>query len=138
MSAPTPVSALVHSSTLVTAGVYVLIRWGPIAPGLSIVLGGARAVTFFWGGARALLSYDLKRIIAISTLSHLGLMCGTLFRGIPTLAFFHLLSHALFKSNRFLVAGMFITKFGHTQDIRLIGSAFSRSPLARGCLLLCL
>ena len=80
-------------------------------------------LTFVLGAIRAASSYDLKRIVAISTLSHLGLMGYALFTGCPRLRLFHLLRHALFKSNRFLAAGILISRFRHTQDIRLMGSA---------------
>lgn len=136
MSAPTPVSALVHSSTLVTAGVYLLIRWSPLAPRYWLV--GLSAATFFWGAVGALLSYDLKRVIAISTLSHLGVITLILFRGYPSLAYFHLLRHALFKSNRFLAGGALILGFKHTQDIRYMGQGWGSIALTKSALLVCL
>ena len=136
MSAPTPVSALVHSSTLVTAGIYLLIRWGGLAP-TNYALVGLRVVTFFWGALSALLSFDIKRIIAISTLSHLGVIGVALFSGQPGLRFFHLLVHALFKSNRFLCAGALIQAYKHSQDIRVMGGANNR-PIVKYCLVVCL
>ena len=136
MSAPTPVSALVHSSTLVTAGIYLLIRWGGLAPTNQILV-GLRVATFIWGAARALLSFDIKRIIAMSTLSHLGVMGVALFSGQPGLGFYHLLVHALFKSNRFLCAGILIQAYKHTQDIRFMGGGGNR-PVAKFRLVLCL
>ncbi len=124
MAAPTPVSALVHSSTLVTAGAYLLfrfervelltIRWVILIP----------LATMFFATLRALVRYDLKRIVAISTLSHIGLIRWAVLAGYERFAFFHLVRHALFKSLLFLCAGIIIRRVGHRQDIRLIGGVF--------------
>ena len=130
MSAPTPVSALVHSSTLVTAGLYIAIRLGPGLLTWSFVWLGVGLCTFLLGGASAMLSYDIKRIVAIRTLSHLGLMAATLSAGYSSTTFFHLLVHALFKSNAFLSAGNLITSAKHTQDLRLMGAPFVFAPLS--------
>ena len=77
-----------------------------------------------------MLSYDIKRIVAIRTLSHLGLMAATLSAGYSRTTFFHLLVHALFKSNAFLSAGNLITSAKHTQDLRLMGAPFVLAPLS--------
>lgn len=120
MAAPTPVSALVHSSTLVTAGVYLLIRFYPVISSV-----WARQVLFFVGSLTMIISRvgalyetDLKKIIALSTLRQLGLIIIALAAGFCILAFFHLLTHALFKACLFLCAGGVIHLYGGSQDIR--------------------
>nr|ARH56134.1 NADH dehydrogenase subunit 5 [Pseudunio marocanus] len=121
MAAPTPVSALVHSSTLVTAGVYLLFRFYPMLSsidGLLGVLSKIGCLTVLAGGVGACIEADIKKLIALSTLSHLGVMVYALGSGHPSLAMFHLLVHALFKSLLFLCAGYFIHIGGSCQDIR--------------------
>nr|YP_054538.1 NADH dehydrogenase subunit 5 [Thermobia domestica]AAT69287.1 NADH dehydrogenase subunit 5 [Thermobia domestica] len=136
MAAPTPVSALVHSSTLVTAGVYLLIRFSDVL--LSVYAGDVllllSGLTMFMAGIGANYEYDLKKIIALSTLSQLGLMMMILSMGFPVLAFFHLLTHALFKALLFLCAGAIIHGVGDTQDIRSMGALVSQMPLTLSCL----
>nr|YP_009992939.1 NADH dehydrogenase subunit 5 [Felderimyia fuscipennis]QNO34149.1 NADH dehydrogenase subunit 5 [Felderimyia fuscipennis] len=135
MAAPTPVSALVHSSTLVTAGVYLLIRfnmllvdslWGQF---LLLISG----LTMFMAGLGANFEFDLKKIIALSTLSQLGLMMSILSMGFYKLAFFHLLTHALFKALLFMCAGAIIHNMSNSQDIRLMGGLGVYMPLTSGC-----
>jgi len=122
IAAPTPVSALVHSSTLVTAGVYLLIRFSPsFGYWLNIFLLLVSGLTIFMAGLGANFEFDLKRIIALSTLRQLGLMIITISIGLPGLAFFHLLTHALFKALLFMCAGGVIHSMGDSQDIRFIG-----------------
>lgn len=120
IAAPTPVSALVHSSTLVTAGVYLLIRFRTVLNinNYLFVLG---RLTMFISGLGANFEMDLKKIIALSTLRQLGVMIIILSLGCYELAFFHLLSHALFKSLLFLCAGVYIHRIGDIQDIRFLG-----------------
>jgi len=99
MAAPTPVSALVHSSTLVTAGVYLLVRFSPsFSYWLNIILLLVSGLTMFMASLGANFEFDLKRIIALSTLRQLGLIIITISIGLPSLTFFHLLTHALFKA----------------------------------------
>ena len=136
MAAPTPVSALVHSSTLVTAGVYLLIRFREVvnniyAGKLLLLLSG---LTIFMAGVGANYEYDLKKIIALSTLSQLGLIMMILSMGYATLAYFHLLAHALFKALLFLCAGAIIHGIGDIQDIRCIGRLVGQMPLTLSCL----
>nr|YP_009443867.1 NADH dehydrogenase subunit 5 [Amphigerontia montivaga]ATU07088.1 NADH dehydrogenase subunit 5 [Amphigerontia montivaga] len=131
MAAPTPVSALVHSSTLVTAGVYLLIRFDYVLHYklLHNFLLVISVLTMFMSGVGAIFEYDLKKIIALSTLSQLGLMISTLCLGMTTFAFFHLLTHALFKSLLFMCAGYIIHGMKDSQDIRFMGSLIKQSPL---------
>nr|APT41577.1 NADH dehydrogenase subunit 5 [Psathyromyia aragaoi] len=130
MAAPTPVSALVHSSTLVTAGVYLLIRFSslllklPISNFLLLI----SCLTMFMAGLGANYEFDLKKIIALSTLSQLGLMMSILAFGYMKLAFFHLLTHALFKALLFMCAGSIIHNMLNNQDIRFMGGLGNLMP----------
>nr|UBU97888.1 NADH dehydrogenase subunit 5 [Myrmecophilus kubotai] len=137
MAAPTPVSALVHSSTLVTAGVYLLIRFSSLVTffnlnGILLLIGG---LTTLLAGVNASVEFDLKSIIALSTLSQLGLMMGILSMGCSSLAFFHLLSHALFKALLFMCAGSIIHNMMGCQDIRKMGGLILFMPLTVMCFL---
>nr|YP_009121679.1 NADH dehydrogenase subunit 5 [Hylaeus dilatatus]AJG02946.1 NADH dehydrogenase subunit 5 [Hylaeus dilatatus]ALO64654.1 NADH dehydrogenase subunit 5 [Hylaeus dilatatus] len=120
MTAPTPVSSLVHSSTLVTAGVYLLIRFNNFINymNLNIYLLYLFILTMFMSGIMANFEFDLKKIIALSTLSQLSFMMMVLMINMNELAFFHLIIHALFKSLMFLCAGDFIHFMNGDQDIR--------------------
>nr|YP_009864985.1 NADH dehydrogenase subunit 5 [Daldorfia horrida]QKE42623.1 NADH dehydrogenase subunit 5 [Daldorfia horrida] len=131
MAAPTPVSALVHSSTLVTAGVYLMIRFSSALEGSMIQkwLLFISCLTMFMAGLGANFEYDLKKIIALSTLSQLGVMISILSLGYSDLAFFHLLSHALFKALLFMCAGVVIHSVGDYQDIRCMGGLVNYMPL---------
>nr|YP_011017066.1 NADH dehydrogenase subunit 5 [Saldoida armata]WQB61744.1 NADH dehydrogenase subunit 5 [Saldoida armata] len=134
MAAPTPVSALVHSSTLVTAGVYLLIRFFNLFVffdcSLFVFVG---LMTMFMSGVGALFECDLKKIIALSTLSQLGLMVSVLFMGYSMLSFFHLLTHAFFKALLFLCSGLIIHVMGDSQDIRYMGGAVVSLPITCTC-----
>nr|BBM67997.1 NADH dehydrogenase subunit 5 [Penaeus semisulcatus] len=136
MAAPTPVSALVHSSTLVTAGVYLLIRFSPALEGLlcQSVLLLLSSLTMFMAGLGANFEYDLKKIIALSTLSQLGVMMSILSLGYADLAFFHLLAHALFKALLFMCAGAVIHSVKDYQDIRMMGGLVYHMPLTGMCM----
>jgi NADH-ubiquinone oxidoreductase chain 5 len=136
MAAPTPVSALVHSSTLVTAGVYLLIRFRPAIEGTCInkwllLIAG---LTIFIAGLGANFEFDLKKIIALSTLRQLGLIIRILALGFYKLAYFHLLTHALFKALLFICAGAVIHNIKDSQDIRNIGSLITQIPYTTACL----
>nr|AUT77307.1 NADH dehydrogenase subunit 5 [Polyrhachis dives] len=123
MAAPTPVSALVHSSTLVTAGVYLLIRFNKFMYmyEMNKILLYISVLTMFMAGLMANFEIDLKKIIALSTLSQLGLMMMILSMGMKFLAFYHLLTHAVFKSLLFMCAGIMIHLMNSNQDIRTYG-----------------
>nr|YP_010263914.1 NADH dehydrogenase subunit 5 [Erebus caprimulgus]UIF93679.1 NADH dehydrogenase subunit 5 [Erebus caprimulgus]UNP49236.1 NADH dehydrogenase subunit 5 [Erebus caprimulgus] len=136
MAAPTPVSALVHSSTLVTAGVYLLIRFNMLLIDtlflkILLLLSG---LTMFMAGISANYEFDLKKIIALSTLSQLGLMMSILSMGLPDLAFFHLLTHAMFKALLFMCAGVIIHMMSDMQDIRFMGGISFYIPLTSLCM----
>nr|AIW65043.1 NADH dehydrogenase subunit 5 [Notonectidae sp. MT-2014] len=134
MAAPTPVSALVHSSTLVTAGVYLLIRFNYLISMFDCYyLLIISLLTMFMSGLGANFEYDLKKIIALSTLSQLGLMMSILFLGFPLLTFFHLLTHAFFKALLFLCAGLIIHCMSDSQDIRYMGGIINYLPFTCIC-----
>lgn len=139
IAAPTPVSALVHSSTLVTAGVYLILRFFPLFQFrfIKTVLLFRAALTIIMSRLGALYETDLKKIIALSTLSQLGLIIIALSIEIYLLAFFHLLTHALFKASLFLCAGSIIHLYGGRQDIRNLSAVVTYIPLTTTCLLVC-
>nr|YP_010287475.1 NADH dehydrogenase subunit 5 [Hydatocapnia marginata]UKT61806.1 NADH dehydrogenase subunit 5 [Hydatocapnia marginata] len=136
MAAPTPVSALVHSSTLVTAGVYLLIRFNLMLVDTMFfkMLLLISSLTMFMAGISANYEYDLKKIIALSTLSQLGLMMSILSMGMPMLAFFHLLTHAMFKALLFMCAGVVIHMMNDMQDIRFMGGISLYIPMTCLCM----
>ena len=127
IAAPTPISALVHSSTLVTAGLYLIMRFSFIIyyfSNLTVLLLVLSIFTSFYAGINSIFETDMKKLIALSTLSHLGFIgisfsCGLLF-----LSFFHLLVHALFKSVLFISIGDIMTNLFHSQDIRFLSSGY--------------
>nr|ARI50077.1 NADH dehydrogenase subunit 5 [Tectus virgatus] len=137
MAAPTPVSALVHSSTLVTAGVFLLIRFFPFLntfTGFKVGLLFLSVLTLLMAGIGANYEYDLKKVIALSTLSQLGVMMMSLGLGMPFLALFHLYTHALFKAMLFLCAGAIIHNNNNSQDLRQLGNLWNQMPLTISCL----
>ena len=132
IAAPTPVSALVHSSTLVTAGVYLLIRFYPILSSNIFAmkfLAITSTLTTLMAGIAALLETDIKKIIALSTLSQLGIIIMRISLGSPSIAFFHLITHATFKALLFISAGTLIHTFINTQDLRTLGNVSENIPL---------
>jgi NADH-ubiquinone oxidoreductase chain 5 len=138
IAAPTPVRALVHSSTLVTAGVFLIIRFYPILSrffifNLSLLI--ISTITIFIAGIRAIVETDLKKIIALSTLSQLGVIIARIRLNLPNLAFFHLVTHAIFKALLFVCAGSLIHIHHHRQDLRFIGNIANQLPLTIACLL---
>nr|YP_009192110.1 NADH dehydrogenase subunit 5 [Angaria neglecta]ALK03354.1 NADH dehydrogenase subunit 5 [Angaria neglecta] len=137
MAAPTPVSALVHSSTLVTAGVFILIRFFPFLTTFSGFNAGLlfiSVMTMLMAGIGANYEYDLKKVIALSTLSQLGVMMMSLSLNMPYLALFHLYTHALFKAMLFLCAGAIIHNNNNCQDLRQLGNLWQQMPLTTSCL----
>jgi len=137
IAAPTPVRALVHSSTLVTAGVFLLIRFYPYLSKIlwfnEIILVIA-SITIFIAGVSALVERDIKKIVALSTLSQLGVIMSAIGLGFPFLAYFHIVTHALFKALLFVCVGTLINLHHHSQDLRVIGNLSIQMPLTITCL----
>nr|YP_010316013.1 NADH dehydrogenase subunit 5 [Mimachlamys varia]UNA71555.1 NADH dehydrogenase subunit 5 [Mimachlamys varia] len=127
MAAPTPVSSLVHSSTLVTAGVFLMVRYFEgLSEGVLALLQWSSLLTLVVSGVAACLEYDLKKVVALSTLSQVSLMMFSVSIGFPGLAFFHLISHATTKALLFICVGFIIKGYG--QDLRRLGSCFAEVP----------
>nr|ANQ92685.1 NADH dehydrogenase subunit 5 [Bathynomus sp. YS-2016] len=135
MAAPTPVSALVHSSTLVTAGIYLLIRFNPLLMSFYLhnVLAMLGLLTTLMASISATYETDLKKVVALSTLSQLGFMVTTLSLGLYELAFFHLLTHAVFKALLFMCSGKILHSLGG-QDMRSMGGLVLALPYTGACL----
>ena len=134
MAAPTPVSSLVHSSTLVTAGVYLLIRHAEflVINNTNFYLIVIGTLTIIIASLRALFERDLKKIVALSTLRQLGVIILRLGLGAFLARFFHLLRHAFFKALLFLGTGSIIHNRKDYQDMRVIGRRLPRLPLTHG------
>ena len=134
IAAPTPVSSLVHSSTLVTAGVYLVIRLGWVYDfWLNDILIIISTLTMFMAGLGACFEFDLKKVIALSTLRQLGLMIFRLSLGLVKIALFHLMIHALFKALLFIRAGCIIHGSKGWQDLRMMGNCSLSIPFVSSC-----
>ncbi|MCX6951724.1 MAG: NADH-quinone oxidoreductase subunit L [Verrucomicrobia bacterium] len=130
MEGPTPVSALIHAATMVAAGVFLMARVYPLlTPDALHVIACIGAITALLGAVIAVAQYDLKRILAFSTVSQLGYMMLAIGVGAPTAAIFHLLTHAFFKALLFLGAGSVIHAAHHEQDIRQLGGLSKKMKL---------
>jgi len=143
MEGPTPVSALIHAATMVTAGVYLLVRSYPLynplllSGGLLLdVIAWLGAITALFAATVALVQSDLKRVLAYSTISQLGYMFMAIGVGANGAAMFHLVTHAFFKACLFLAAGLAIHELGGEQDMRRMGGLRRRLPFAWACFLL--
>ena len=131
MEGPTPVSALIHAATMVTAGVYLIVRAHPIfelAPSISDLAAGLGAITLLVAGLVALVQTDIKRVIAYSTMSQIGYMFVGAGLGAYSSAMFHLMTHAFFKALLFLAAGVIIHHLAGEQDIRKMGGLRASMP----------
>ena len=132
MEGPTPISALIHAATMVTAGIYMVARLSPLyemTEDVSLFILYIGSITAFFLGLVALVQNDIKRIIAYSTISQLGYMTAALGASLYSLAIFHLITHAFFKALLFLCAGSIIIKCHHEQDIRKIGGLRKVMPV---------
>ena len=132
MEGPTPVSALIHAATMVTAGVFLVCRMSPIfefAPAATAFIVVLGATTAFFAATVGLVQNDIKRVIAYSTCSQLGYMFVAAGSGVYSVAMFHLLTHAFFKAMLFLGAGAVIHAMHHEQDMRNYGGLRHKIPL---------
>lgn len=138
MAGPTPVSALIHAATMVTAGVYLIARMMPLfelAPTVLEIVAVIGAATLLVSAVAALAQHDIKRILAYSTISQIGYMILALGVGAVPAALFHLVTHAFFKALLFLSAGAVILTFGGEHDVHRMGGLWRRRPVTFACFL---
>jgi NADH-ubiquinone oxidoreductase chain 5 len=141
IAAPTPISALVHSSTLVTSGLFLIIRYSYFfycCPTLLCLLLVLTIFTSFYAGLNSLFEVDMKKLIALSTLRHLGFIGLAFSLGFIGLAFLHILVHALFKSLLFMCMGDIMHCSFHSQDARYLRGGISIAPFSSQVMQVCL
>ncbi|MBN8964005.1 MAG: NADH-quinone oxidoreductase subunit L, partial [Rhizobiales bacterium] len=139
MEGPTPVSALIHAATMVTAGVFMVARLSPLfelAPNAAAVVTLIGATTAFFAATVGLVQNDIKRIVAYSTCSQLGYMFVAMGVGAYSVGMFHLFTHAFFKALLFLGSGSVIMAMHHEQDIRMMGGLKDRIPFTYWCMVI--
>ncbi len=139
MEGPTPVSALIHAATMVTAGVYLIARCHvlyELAPFTMYLIATVGVLTAIFAGTMGMLQYDIKRVIAYSTMSQLGYMFLAMGIGVYSLGMFHLMTHAFFKALLFLAAGSVIHAMDGEQDIRKMGGLRKVMPLTHATFLI--
>jgi NADH-ubiquinone oxidoreductase chain 5 len=139
MEGPTPVSALIHAATMVTAGVFLIIRCSSIfeyAPTILSFIALIGATTCFFAASVGLVQNDMKKIIAYSTCSQLGYMIFSCGLSAYTVSLFHLFNHAFFKALLFLAAGSVIHGLSNEQDLRKMGGLVQTMPLTYAAVLI--
>ncbi|MBJ7458989.1 MAG: NADH-quinone oxidoreductase subunit L, partial [Thermoleophilaceae bacterium] len=139
MEGPTPVSALIHAATMVTAGVYLICRFHPfieISDAASLTAAGLGVATLLVAATTALVQTDLKRIIAYSTMSQIGYMIAGAAAAAYSASMFHLMTHAFFKALLFMSAGSVIAAMGGIQDVRRMGGFKKSMPFTYGAFLI--
>jgi len=139
MEGPTPVSALIHAATMVTAGVFVVIRFSPVIEFSPVMLNFliiAGSFTAFFAAFTGIFQHDLKKVIAYSTCSQLGYMIFCCGLSCYNISFFHLFNHAFFKALLFLSAGSVIHSLNNEQDMRRMGSVILFLPLTYSVMLI--
>ena len=139
MEGPTPVSALIHAATMVTAGVYLIARCHvlyELAPFTMYLIATVGVLTAVFAGTMGMVQYDIKRVIAYSTMSQLGYMFLAMGIGVYSLGMFHLMTHAFFKALLFLAAGSVIHALNGEQDIRKMGGLKNVMPLTHATFLI--
>ena len=138
MEGPTPVSALIHAATMVAAGIFLLARIDFVfTPEAGLFIAAIGAITAVLAAYSAIFQQDIKKVLAYSTVSQLGLMVMAMGAGATHAALFHLFTHAFFKAGLFLIAGAIIHHFHHEQNMEKMGGLIKTKPLLTGLFIIC-